>query len=114
MANLKGAAAALGLLALVLAMTSCGSDGGNDPGEVPEDAVLVTQGTNPTIEGLSVGLSSVSGDEARLMIAQPEGQARPFSAEAGDTIEVGDYTIEVFEVNGNDEGGSVRLKVTPP
>jgi len=29
-------------------------------------------------------------------------------------LEVGDYTVEIFEVEYNDEGGRVRLKVTPP
>jgi hypothetical protein len=101
--------------ALILAPASCGSDEGDDPGdEIPEDAVLITQGTSPTVEGLAIGLSSVSGDEARMLIAQPEEQAEPFRASAGETIEVGEYTVEIFDVESNDEGGSVRLKVTPP
>ena len=99
----------------LLAMTSCGTDSNGDPGdEVSDDAVLITQGTSPTVEGLSIGLGSVSGDEARLSIAQPEQQAELFTATAGETIEVGDYTVEIFEVDTNYVGGSVRLKVTPP
>ena len=100
----------------VVALASCGSDASEDPGNDTshEDAVLITQGTNPTVEGLSIGLASVSGDEARLSIAQPEQQAEPFSATAGETIEVGGYTVEIFEVESNDEGGAVRLRVTPP
>ncbi|MGH2698475.1 MAG: hypothetical protein ACRDJL_04660 [Actinomycetota bacterium] len=107
---------ALCLAALVVPLAACGSDANEEPGNEPSDAdaVLITQGTNPTVEGLSIGLSSVSGDEARLLIAQPEQQAEPFSATAGEVIEVGDYTVEIFSVEPNDEGGAVRLKVTPP
>lgn len=94
----------------VLATCSAGEPGP----EIPENAVLITQGTSPTVEGLSIGLGSVSGDEARLSIAQPEQQAELFTAKAGETIEVGDYTVEIFEVETNYVGGSVRLKVTPP
>ena len=94
---------------LVLATCSAGEPGP----EIPENAVLITQGTSPTVEGLSIGLGSVSGDEARLSIAQPEQQAELFTAKAGETIEVGDYTVEIFEVETNYVGGSVRLKVTP-
>ena len=99
---------ALGVCALVL-LVSCSS-----AAEVPDDAVLVTQGTDPRVEGLSIGLGSVFGDEARLSIAQPGGKAELVEATAGDTLEIGDYTVEIFEVEYNDEGGSVRLKVTPP
>jgi hypothetical protein len=81
---------------------------------VPEDAVLITQGTSPTVEGLSIGLASVSGDEARLSIAQPEQQAELITATAGETVEVGEYTVEIYEVETDDEGGAVRLRVTPP
>lgn len=100
----------------VVALASCGSDAGEEPGKETsdEDAVLITQGTNPTVGGLSIGLSSVSGDEARMMIAQPEQQSEPVRATAGETIEVGDYTVEIFDVETNDEGGSVRLRVVEP
>ena len=81
---------------------------------MPEDAVLITQGTSPTVEGLSIGLASVSGDEARLSIAQPEQQAELITATAGESVEVGEYTVEIYEVETNDEGGAVRLRVTPP
>jgi hypothetical protein len=81
---------------------------------VPEDAVLITQGTSPTVEGLSIGLTAVSGDEARLSIAQPEQQAELITATAGETVEVGEYTVEIYEVETNDEGGAVRLRVTQP
>jgi hypothetical protein len=81
---------------------------------VPEDAVLIAQGTSPTVEGLSIGLASVSGDEARLSIAQPEQQAELITATAGETVEVGEYTVEIYEVETDDEGGAVRLRVTPP
>ena len=98
----------MGVCTLVL-LTSCSS-----AAKVPGDAVLITQGTSPRIEGLSIGLGSVSGDEARLSIAQPGMQAELFEATTGETLEVGDYTVEIFEVEYNDEGGRVRLKVTPP
>ncbi|MPZ92056.1 MAG: hypothetical protein GEU68_10555 [Actinobacteria bacterium] len=81
---------------------------------MPEDAVLITQGTSPTVEGLSIGLASVSGDEARLSIAQPEQQAELITVTAGEIVEVGEYTVEIYEVETDDEGGSVRLRVTPP
>jgi hypothetical protein len=96
--------------ALLLAQASCGSEGDR----VPEDAVLITQGTSPTVEGLSIGLASVSGDEARLSIAQPEQQAELITATAGETVEVGEDTVEIYEVETDDEGGAVRLRVTPP
>lgn len=96
---------------LVLALVSCDSDG-DEPFD--EDAVLVTQGTNPRVEGLSIGVASVGGDEAGLSIAQPGQLAEPFSVTAGEMLEVGDYTVEILEVLPNDEGGAVRLKVTPP
>jgi hypothetical protein len=81
---------------------------------VPEDAVGIQQGTSPTVEGLSIGLASVSGDEARLSIAQPEQQAELITATAGETVEVGEYTVEIYEVETDDEGGAVWLRVTPP
>ena len=81
---------------------------------MPEDAVLIAQGTSPTVEGLSIGLASVSGDEARLSIAQPEQQAELITATAGETVEVGECTVEIYEVETDDEGGAVRLRVTPP
>ena len=82
------------MCALLLAQASCGSEGDG----VPEDAVLIAQGTSPTVEGLSIGLASVSGDEARLSIAQPEQQAELITATAGETVEVGEYTVEIYEV----------------
>jgi hypothetical protein len=100
--------AALGVCTLVL-LVSCSS-----AAEVPDDSVLITQGTSPSIEGLSIGLGSVSGDEARLSIAQPGRQAELFETTAGETLEIGDHTVEIFEVEYNDEGGWVRLKVTSP
>jgi len=100
--------AALGVCTLVL-LVSC-----TTAAEVPEDAVLIRQGTDPRIEGLSIGLGSVFGDEARLSIAQSGEQAELFEATTGEILELGDYTIEIFQVEYNDEGGWVRLKVTPP
>lgn len=100
--------AALGVCTLVL-LASCSS-----AAEVPDDAVLITQGTSPRIEGLSIGLGSVSDDEARLSIAQPGKRAELFEATTGKTLEIGDYNVEIFEVEYNDEGGWVRLRVTPP
>ena len=98
--------AALGTLVL---MVSCSS-----AAEVPDDAVLITQGTNPRIEGLSIGLASVSDDEERMSITPPEQANELIRATAGETVEVGGYTIEIFEVESNDEGAFVRLSVIPP
>ena len=56
----------------------------------------------------------MSGDEARLSIAQPEQQAELITATAGETVEVGECTVEIYEVETDDEGGAVRLRVTPP
>lgn len=51
---------------VVILLAGCSPDEPSPP--IPEDAVRIAQGTSPQIEGLSVGLSSVSGDEARMSV----------------------------------------------
>lgn len=110
---------ALGLFALVVTLSACGGDGGDSPGGGDavndDDAVRINQGTNPTVEGLSIGLATVSGDEAGMQIVGHAGDEMTIvEGRPGDSVELGDYLLEVLEVGDNDEGGYVTVVVTPP
>jgi hypothetical protein len=109
----------VGLFVLVGALAACGGDSGDPSGpggaSDDDDAVRITQGTNPTVEGLSLGLSSVSGDEARLSVVGQDGdQNELVEGRPGARIELGEYVIEFVEVAENDEGGYATVIVTPP
>jgi len=109
----------LGLFVLVLALSACGGNSEDPPGpggaSDDDDAVRITQGANPTVEGLSIGLSSVSGDEARLLVVGHDGDENEIvKGRPGDRVELGEYMIEFVEVAENDEGGYTTVKVTPP
>ncbi len=95
--------------ALVLALASCGSDGV----EVPDDAVRIAQGTSPQIEGLSVGLSSVRGDEAAMSVFGHAEEVERIRGRPGDRFALGDYRLEVIDV-GEDGDGYATIVVTPP
>lgn len=104
--------------ALVLALAACGGES-DDPStggaSENDDAVRINQGTNPNIEGLSIGLATVSGDEAGLQIVGHAGDEMTIAeGRPGDKVELGDYVLEVLEVGDDDEGGYVTVVVTPP
>lgn len=104
--------------ALVLALAACGGES-DDPstggGSEDDDAVRINQGTNPNIEGLSIGLATVSGDEVGLQIVGHAGDEMTIAeGRPGDKVELGDYVLEVLEVGDDDEGGYVTVVVTPP
>ena len=106
---------AAGLFVLIVALSACGGDSEEPPGPTDNDAVRITQGTNPTVEGLSLGLASVSGDEARFSVFGHNGdQNQLVKGRPGDRVELGDYVLEFVEVAENDEGGYATVKVTPP
>jgi len=76
--------------------------------------VRINQGTNPSIEGLSIGLATVSGDEAGMQIVEHAGDEMTIvEGRPGDRVELGDYLLEVLEVADDDEGGYVTVVVTP-
>jgi len=106
---------AAGLFVFIVALSACGGDSDEPPGPTDDDAVRITQGANPTVEGLSIGLSSVSGDEARLLVVGHDGDENEVvKGRPGDRVELGEYMIEFVEVAENDEGGYTTVKVTPP
>jgi hypothetical protein len=112
---------AIALAALGLALSACG--GGDDPEPTPqsqtkqEGAVSIAQGTAPTVEGLRVGLASVtSTGKVALQLAGGElPTQRNVSGKQGDRLEVDGYVIELVEVEPSYSGrGSVLVRVTPP
>ena len=110
---------AFGLFVLAVALSACGGDSKDPggPGGASDDAeaVRITQGTNPNVEGLSLGLASVSGDEARFSVFGHDGdQNELVKGRPGDRVELGNYVLEFVEVAENDEGGYATVKVTPP
>jgi len=103
--------------ALVLALAACGGESDDPPrgGASEDDAVRINQGTNPSIEGLSIGFATVSGDEAGMQIVGHAGdEMTTVEGRPGDRVELGDYVLEVLEVGDDDEGGYMTVVVTPP
>jgi hypothetical protein len=112
---------AIALAALGLALSACG--GGDDPEPTPQgqttpdSAVTIVQGTAPTVEGLRVGVASVtSTGQAALQLAGGELPAqRNVSGKRGDRVEVDGYVIEFVDVEPSYGGqGRVTVRVTPP
>ena len=96
---------------MVFVVAACTSDEPGPP--IPEDAVRIAQGTSPQIEGLSVGLSSVRGDEAALSVFGHAEEVERIRGRPGDRFELGEYQLEVIDV-GEDGDGYATILVTPP
>lgn len=87
-------------------------NGGGAPNE--EEAVLIAQGQSPTINGLSISLSSVREDEAAMQIFGHADETEIVRGRPGDMIPLNDFRLEVVDVEDNDEGGFVKLRVIAP
>ena len=76
--------------ALAFALAACGGESDDPPrgGASEDDAVRINQGTNPSIEGLSIGFATVSGDEAGMQIVGHAGDEMTIvEGRPGDRVE---------------------------
>jgi hypothetical protein len=70
-------------------------------------SVRLKHGTNPSVEGHSLGVMSVNGGVIKLSIQNPDGTERTAELKKGEELTLGDSVYVVVRVEG---GGARRLR----